>query len=583
MFNKLFSNVIRVLTVFCLVQTAFISKIYANLNPCEAALTLEQKIETLKPYGPRGFVVANVAKNPVEMAYNLDAGLGAGYFQWLQSTYIINAAKVKERLKKDKEMGIDRKEQFFGEFEVRRKIEIQITENSGRKTPATAPFILVSDLSQDDLKRIFEDSKKMNPTEDSTRIFKDELEVSKLYAARFVEGDSFVIEEVPKDVKDRFEEIHVFMNKPESEEGENGYFFMQSSWNDGAHGAIQFKDWADSGTIKNMRKLRKKLLKLGFQIVFNQSRLDEFNFVMSRCALMPRKDGPNFNSRFSDDDLAKWRELFSRGKAYSVSIKNPSGEIVAGSFGYVNQEKGIVQGDSVFYPASFRVDVYDSLDESSRNLLETQKLTWSNQEFKYTQGEFMALKSFYDTSKTNNRFPEIVFEGGQIDLARVAIGSLGERALLAGVKFMDAGLVTEFTDSMRGKFLSNLEWKALVSEAHKNGANQLNLNTSYSSNEEEVSTIIIETLFLLENLPPLRDYMSENLVKIDELLSSDVLDEYEKKEVKAVATQTRSLLKKTENFESNLEIKRELILDYYKQLKSFRDKIETLFKVLQKD
>ena len=63
----------------------------------------------------------------------------------------------------------------------------------------------------------------------------------------------------------------------------------------------------------------------------------------------------------------------------------------------------------------------------------------------------------------------LYFEGGQIDLARVVLGSLGERAIQAGFDFIDAGLVTEYTESLKGQYLPKEQWKALISEAHEKG------------------------------------------------------------------------------------------------------------------
>ncbi len=463
----------------------------------DSHLSLQEKMSKYQPYGPRGFVIGSDAKTPAEIAESVDAGLGAGYFQWVQSTYVVNRQLVLDRMAKDKADGIQRNEKFFGELEVRRKILAQITENSGRLNVSTAPFVLIADWKQSDLEGMFKSQEKMGHSQEITRSFLETIESSPLYAAKFIDDKNFQIELVPDEVKSRFIELELFINSPETEDGKAGYFFMQTSWNDGMHGAIQFKDWADAGFIKNMRRLRRKIMKEGFSINFNQTDISEFNYIMDRCASMPRKDGPNFKSRFTEEELESWRILFNRGRAFSVGIINPDGQVVAGTFGYVNRENGIIQGESVFYPISLRVDV---LKEASWELV-SEELVWDSKTMKYVSGEYESVKSFFERASAKGEETDIVFGGGQIDLARVAIGTLGERALLAGAKFMDAGMVTEFTASMKGVPLKNEDWKALVAEARVHGVHGLDFESPYDLSEEDKVIPLIEENFLRIGFP----------------------------------------------------------------------------------
>ena len=266
---------------------------------CNDSLSLAEQLSTYSPFGPRGFLLGinEHETSAEEMAGMVDAGLSSGYLRWVQSIYIVNKQQIEERMERDQREGIERKEAFFGEFEVRRKILAQITENSGRLTPATAPMVLVSDLTQSDLEQLFKDQKSLelsgnkqeqhNFSSELTANLKSVASQSTLYSANFTktspEAVEFAVEVVPKEAVDRFVSLEIFFNEPETEDAKGGYFIMQSSWNDSPfHGSIQMKDWALTPKyIKTMRKVRRKLIENGFIISFNQSNLDQFNYVMS--------------------------------------------------------------------------------------------------------------------------------------------------------------------------------------------------------------------------------------------------------------------------------------------------------------
>lgn len=569
---------------------------------------LEEQIRNSKPYGPRGFVVGINIKNAEEKADSVDAGLGAGYFEWVQSAYIVSKSKILSRMAADKLAGIDRKESFFGEYEVRSKIIAQIKENSGRLNTTTAPFIMVSDLTQDDLKRVYERAKNKSDEEsaiESTHLFKQELANSKLYAANFISNSEFQLEEVPSEVKDRFIEVGIFHNQDETENGKGGYFFMQASWNDGSHGAIQFKHWAYSKFIQTMRSLRRKVVAQGYTVEMNQTNLDEFNYVMSRCASMPRKDGPNFDSRFSDVETEAWRILFKRGRAYYSVLRSPQGEILAGTFGYINRDKGMIQGESVFYPVSARVKIYPNgkgLEESQLSKINpvVKTLVWSAQHYRFLKSsdfENLSDKTLEEVAKeisknlnhtdlrlSVEKFEDITtfassagekdvvkvdFLGGQIDLARIVLGTVGERTYKAGVPFIDAGMVTEFTASLKGIPLPNAKWKSLVAVAHSRGLADIDLSSHYKLDEEKDILGSIEEEFLADEM--------EKIVKRAQELSViaktqlEFLNLEEQKNVTLYLKQIENTLKK---YRANKEVPN---MDMYKQLASMVEKLEVIF------
>ena len=109
---------------------------------------------------------------------------------------------------------------------------------------------------------------------------------------------------------------------------------------------------------------------------------------------MPRKDGPNFHSRFSETEFESWRNLFKQGKAFDVSIIDPKGQIVAGIFGYINRAKGILQGESVFYQISLKVDI----ESKKSGEVWSKQLVWDSKTFTYTKGSYEEIKSYFESA-----------------------------------------------------------------------------------------------------------------------------------------------------------------------------------------
>lgn len=185
---------------------------------------------------------------------------------------------------------------------------------------------------------------------------------------------------------------------------EDGYFFYQRGWfSPEVRGVICFEDLNNSKTINNIYKISRNLYRNGYYVSFNRDLLS----VIRGCKEQQRK-GQNFqNSRITDDFIKTYQQLQNLGKTYSVELRDPVGQVVAGTFGF--RSGSVFGNESIFYPLN---------------------ITNSEEGYK-----------------------------SKIDCAKVAFLALIERLKKAGFAYLDVGMVSGFTrNSFKAKYITREEF-----------------------------------------------------------------------------------------------------------------------------
>lgn len=197
---------------------------------------------------------------------------------------------------------------------------------------------------------------------------------------------------------------------------EHGPFIAASGWVlPNTRGVVMREDVVDSSTYLDMRRLARKLIREGFEVTFNK----DFRASLQFVADQKRRVAGQWvaNSRYQDAGLrADTMNKFDKGGAFSVEIwgpefinaeGKPGRKLVGGLIG--NKEGGLYSPDSVFYD--------------------------------------------------QENFPKIT-----IGFSKVAMVALMDRVSAAGIFFLDAGMVSHFTASMKGKIISLEEFLAMIRE-----------------------------------------------------------------------------------------------------------------------
>lgn len=185
-------------------------------------------------------------------------------------------------------------------------------------------------------------------------------------------------------------------------EPERGPYIYQRGWFfPKVRGVIRSEFTAESETYKKLRKLARSLYKKGFRITFNQN----YQKALEMVAQQERRGQISGGSRYNDAEFFNESlTSFIAGKAFSVEVWDSEGRLVGGNLGVV-----------------------------SRNLYAPDSV-------------------FYDTQNYKNG----------IDFAKISIMAIMDRLSQHGINFVDAGMVTKFTASMKGRYISGGEFLYLI-------------------------------------------------------------------------------------------------------------------------
>jgi Leu/Phe-tRNA-protein transferase len=185
-------------------------------------------------------------------------------------------------------------------------------------------------------------------------------------------------------------------------EPDRGPYIYQHGWFfPKVRGTIRFADTTASVTYKNVRKLARKLASSGFKITFNHDFVKSLDMVKEQ----ERKGQEGGNSRFKDPEVYQEAlSAFNNGQAFSVEVWDDKGSLVGGLISF--RTGNLYSPDSVFY----------------------DNVNYKN----------------------------------AIDFSKVAMVALMDRLQGAGIPFVDAGMVTPFTASMKGRLVSGDDFIKMV-------------------------------------------------------------------------------------------------------------------------
>ena len=113
------------------------------------------------------------------------------------------------------------------------------------------------------------------------------------------------------------------------------------------------------------RSLEKKLRQHKFSVSFNQ----DFEAIIKQCQQVERKDQDE--TWITDEIIAGYIELFNRGLAYSVEVRNEEGKIVGGVYGVAMGN--YYSGESMFH---LETDASKVALVSLIEMLKKKKVTW---------------------------------------------------------------------------------------------------------------------------------------------------------------------------------------------------------------
>lgn len=191
---------------------------------------------------------------------------------------------------------------------------------------------------------------------------------------------------------------------------EHGPYIYQTGWAfPKERGVIIHNETLDSKTYKEVRRQARKLVAEGWRISFNR----DFKQSLDKVAAQKRKIQDQWvaNSRYLDPELYQATlDSHKIGRTLSVEIWNEKGELVGGLIG--NREGSIFSPDSVFYD--------------------------------------------------QERYPKL-----SIGLAKIAAMALGDRLAASGIGFVDSGMVSHFTASMKGRLIPASDFQKMIAELPK--------------------------------------------------------------------------------------------------------------------
>lgn len=230
-------------------------------------------------------------------------------------------------------------------------------------------------------------------------VFNRMLKNDAMYFFRVKENNA--VEIVPPDLIDR----NIAINELtwDLNDSESGPYIMSPGWAFPRYrGMIKHEAGIDSKTYHRMRNLAKQLVAKGFTIRFNHDFVRALNMVRDQERKIEGKWVENsLYAGENNQNYAMTLESYQAGRAYSVEVWNEKNELVGGVIGF--RDGAMYSPESTFYN---KVD-----------------------------------------------YPKI-----SIGFARIGIVALMDRLKAAGITWADAGMVTPFTESMKGELVTISEF-----------------------------------------------------------------------------------------------------------------------------
>lgn len=206
--------------------------------------------------------------------------------------------------------------------------------------------------------------------------------------------------------------------KPENmkwdlDDPEHGPYIRENGWALPRYrGVIEHAKTVGSSTYANVRQLARKLHDQGFKVTFSRDFKRALNMVRDQKRFIEGQWVAN--SLYAGENNANYKstlERYEAGTAYSVEVWNEKGEMVGGIIGF--------KDGSLYSPES----------------------------------------TFYD----NVQYPKI-----SIGFAKVASLALTERLKAAGIDFIDVGMVSPFSASMKGELIDAAKFETMAAGLPKN-------------------------------------------------------------------------------------------------------------------
>lgn len=210
-----------------------------------------------------------------------------------------------------------------------------------------------------------------------------------------------------KGVDDDFVRANMNPEKIELHLTEKVPFVVQGGWAyTKLRGVVLTEDTVNSSTYKNLRYLMRRLYRQGWRITFNKDFVQSLNQVRDQLRLNNGKW--QANSRFRNHELYQTTiEKFKKGSAISVEFWDPEGRLAGSVIGEVHGS--LYSADSVSY-----------------NMTQYGQYT--------------------------------------IDLAKIPFIALQERLEAAGIMMIDNGMVSHYTESLRGRYIDRADFDRRVEE-----------------------------------------------------------------------------------------------------------------------
>jgi Leu/Phe-tRNA-protein transferase len=191
------------------------------------------------------------------------------------------------------------------------------------------------------------------------------------------------------------------LNWIESEPARGPYIYQNGWFNPKRRGVILYADTQKSTSYKNVNARARHLSKTGFKVTFNNDFIQSLNMVRDQ----DRKGQNQGSSRFTDPEVYQAMvDEYKNGQAFSVEVWDDKGRLIAGLIG--SNMGNLYSPDSVFY---------------------------DNKTYKQA-----------------------------IDYAKIAFVALGQRLIQVGIPFMDVGMVTPFTATLKAKLVPVKDFASML-------------------------------------------------------------------------------------------------------------------------
>lgn len=404
-----------------------ISSAHVWANECDKSL---MSFDISKRVGTRGFLASNPGLDDAR-AYDLSA---EGFIGWTLSAYVrpsVEAAKAHHDLIESNEI-LDRKKAKLAEFEATEdfvmiedpqvleaisakikeaKQEIEDDEKKIKmmKDPIMKPMYIIGELPEEyeqlQITDQMSDKEKADVVSKKRAIYANLFRNSRLIHFSRHTGQPVDVTDEQRSFFDTSKAIPFSPDILGHRIGNPGWVFPE------VRGVLPIEKSLSGSTYKNLRNQARKLQTEGHRFVFNEDFIASLNMTRDQ----DRRGSSPEESRYKIPAVYnKSLEFYKEGKAFSVEIRDKNNKLKGGllCFRYGN----LVTIDTVFY------DRKNPADLESR--------------------------------------PDISY-------AKVAVLALMDRLKAVGITFIDMGMVTSYSDTLKAFYMESDEFLALVAKTPK--------------------------------------------------------------------------------------------------------------------